>query len=235
MRLSRSVSLWIHFFLDQCLPPLIRDNRWFMAIPFRLLFGDKASIFASFKDEAPFMSPEAFRRTYAQLADVHLDRPTDLNAACTEAIEGALVGRTVLDAGCGRGWLAARLAPRAMVTGLDQHIDPALPEAHPGVTWVEGSVSALPFDDDAFDTVVCTHTLEHVQDLAATVRELRRVARQRLIVVVPRQRPYQHTFDLHLHFFPVRGSLLIAMGGHGGLQECTDRGGDWFYVEDQCS
>ena len=30
MRLSRDVPLRIHFLLDECLPPIVRDQRWFM-------------------------------------------------------------------------------------------------------------------------------------------------------------------------------------------------------------
>jgi len=41
------------------------------------------------------------------------------------------------------------------------------------VRFVEGSVEDLPFPDDAFDTVVSTHTLEHVQRIGVALSELR--------------------------------------------------------------
>jgi SAM-dependent methyltransferase len=234
MRLSRDVALWIHFLLDECFPPLIRDSRWFVWLPFRLLFGDRAEVFLGFKERAPQLSPAEFRDVYAQVAPVLIQRETDLNTACAEAIEANLVGGSVLDAGAGRGWLARRLAARGdvHVHAIDIHVDPALREAEPGIGWVEGSVEALPFPDGAFDTVICAHTLEHVQDLPKALAELRRVARQRLIVVVPKQRPYRYTFDLHLHFFPTRSSVIVGLGRRSGLRECTDCGGDWLFVED---
>jgi hypothetical protein len=43
----------------------------------------------------------------------------------------------------------------------------------------------------------------HVQDAHAALEELRCVAKRRLIVVLPKQRPYRYTFDLHLRFFPL--------------------------------
>ncbi|MEI2817957.1 MAG: methyltransferase domain-containing protein [Microthrixaceae bacterium] len=46
---------------------------------------------------------------------------------------------------------------------------------------------ALPFSDDSFDVVVCSHVLEHVPDDRAAMRELARVTRPkgRLLVMVP--------------------------------------------------
>ncbi|MEQ1572054.1 MAG: class I SAM-dependent methyltransferase [Myxococcota bacterium] len=233
MRLSRNLTLWVHFALDQCLPPLVRDSRWFMRLPLWLAAREQTELLLTFKDRAPTLTPAEFAAAYRQLAHRTIDRETDLNTACVEAIDAAVVGSRVLDAGCGRGWLTRRLAQRFTATGLDIVIDPELARSAPSVRWVEGATEELPFEDGAFDTVVCAHTLEHVLDLPATVRELRRVAAKRLIVVVPRQRPYRYTFDLHLHFFPMASSLRLALGRAPGFVECSDRGGDWFYVEDR--
>jgi len=46
-------------------------------------------------------------------------------------------------------------------------------------------VTALPFTDKQFDTVLCSHTIEHVDDPAAMFRELRRVGRSVTIVIPP--------------------------------------------------
>jgi len=235
MPISRSLALAIHFVLDECVPPILRDRAWFTWLPFQLLFGRHAETFRSFKDRAHDLSPEEFRRVYAETAPVHLERPTDLNAACLRRIRARIAGRTVLEVGCGRGHLAGLLATAHDVTACDIAIDRALPARHPRVTFREENVERLSFADRAFDTVVCTHTLEHVQDLDAAVRELRRVARRRLIVVVPRQRPYRYTFDLHLHFFPL-GHMLAARfpperGAGGRILENV--GGDWCYEEER--
>ncbi|MEM6928230.1 MAG: hypothetical protein AAF602_14955, partial [Myxococcota bacterium] len=119
MRLSRSVSLWIHWVLDQLLPPALRDHPWLMGPAFRLLFGRHAETFATFKARAPRMSDDEIRDVYAATAEVHIDRETDLNLSCAERIEARTIGPRVLDAGCGRGWLAKRLATAHEVTGVD--------------------------------------------------------------------------------------------------------------------
>ena len=92
----------------------------------------------------------------------------------------------------------------------------------------------MPFEASAFDTVVCTHVLEHVRDIHAALAELRRVAARRLVIVVPRERPYRFGFNLHLSFFPYRFSVMNVIGrdsGHNKVQVELE-GGDWFYIED---
>jgi 2-polyprenyl-3-methyl-5-hydroxy-6-metoxy-1,4-benzoquinol methylase len=85
----------------------------------------------------------------------------------------------VLDAGCGTGSVLRELARMGHdATGLD-----ALPEAvvlarqrSPESRVEVGSVTALPFPDEAFDGVLVLDVLEHVDDRAA-LREAARVLR----------------------------------------------------------
>lgn len=233
MPISRGTTRFVHFLLDECVPPVLRDRRWFMWGPFRLLFGRQAETFMTFKDRAHLLSEEEFRRVYEETAAAHLDRPTDLNEACTAAVLRSALG-TVLEVGCGRGHLAGLLAASHDVTACDIRIDPAMPARLPAVRFREESLSGLSFDDRSFDTVVCAHVLEHVLDLPRAVAELRRIARRRLVVVLPRQRPYRYTFDLHLRFFPLSSSVLDAFLPHGRLaaRRLENLGGDWFYEEE---
>lgn len=231
MNLSRGVTLWIHFVFDHILPPVLRDQKWFMWLPFKLLFREKAEIFFSFKATAAGLSPEKFRDIYTQAAPVFIQRETDLNVASIAAIEELVLGQTVLDVACGRGFLAKRLASKYRVTGADIVLDHTLITARPEISFFEANLEHLPFDDGQFDTVICAHTLEHVQHPAHAISELRRVTARRLLVVVPRQRPYRYTFDLHLHFFPYAHDLINFMGHGEGY--CRDVGGDWLYLWDR--
>lgn len=217
--------------LDEMLPPALRDSRWFMWLPFRLVFGGKANIFFDFKDNAYKMLPEEIRGVYELTQDVHLQRETDINDACIAAIQDSIVGESVLDAGCGNGYLCKLLADEYMVSGIDFIIDPELPRQVPSVQFKESEVTVIPYPDNSFDTVICAHTLEHVPDTAVLIRELRRVALRRLIIVLPRQRSYRYTFDLHLHFFPYRYDVLALMKDAPNYQ-CKLIGSDWFYYED---
>lgn len=230
MKISRNLSGRIGWVLDNLLPPALRDAGWFMRPAMRLLFGDKAGLFMTFKEQAPLMSGAELLRRYEETADVHLDRETDLTPVVVDRILGDLLGDSVLDIACGKGYLARAIAGRTgrRVTAMDFNLPEGDP--HPLVTFVRGSIERLDFADRAFDTVVSTHTLEHVVDLPAAVAELRRVARRRLIVVVPCQRNYRYTFDLHLHFFRYPHDLMLVMRNPCG-RVCR-LGDDLYYCED---
>src|SRR5687768_6981434 len=212
MNIRRSTARKVHFILDECIPPVVRDTRWFMWIPFKVLFGKKAEYFFSFKERAMEASGQEIHEVYVATADVHLHRETDLNDQCLAAIKASIVGTTVLDVGCGRGYLADQLSRAGLdVSACDFRIPDEVRTRFPHIRFEHAQAEALPFAPGSFDTVICTHTLEHVQHLTLAIDELRRVARRRLIIVVPRQRPYRYTFDLHLHFFPYRHSLLTHL------------------------
>jgi SAM-dependent methyltransferase len=98
--------------------------------------------------------------------------------------------KTILDAGCGTGAILSRLGNPARNVGVD-----LAPEAiafckERGLDNVrQGDICALPFADDSFDAVICSSVLYHewVKDVAAAMRELRRVLRPGglLFVILP--------------------------------------------------
>jgi ubiquinone/menaquinone biosynthesis C-methylase UbiE len=230
--LNRHLTTKIAFVIDELIPPFLRDSKWFMWIPFKILFGDKAGAFFEFKENVFSMSFEQIQGTYKALEAAHIQRETDLNEACTSEILDNIVGDNVLEVGCGRVHLAQRIEAKAKVTACDMVVSDALYEKHPLIDLLEADIENLPFSDGEFDTVVSTHTLEHVLNITQAISELRRVAKKRLIVVVPRQRPYKYTFDLHIHFFPYECSLLTHMAGAGHPRELKLLDGDWYYQED---
>ncbi len=235
MQLPRDLTLLAHFLFDSFIPPILRDSKWFMWLPFKILFGKKAQIFFEFKAMALNLSHQEFIQLYQQASGAFIARETDLNRACIEAIESEIVGNTVLDIACGRGFLAKRLAKRHHVTAADLLLDPQLIADCPHIRFQQAQLECLPFSDAEFDTVVCAHTLEHVQDLHQAILELRRVTAKRLIIVAPKQRPYKYTFDLHLHFFPYAWSLLTILRPFSRKHYLKEIHRDWFYLEDRAA
>ncbi len=233
MQVSRKLSIVLNFVINELLPPALRDSRWVMGVLFKLAFGERADIFLNFRERAPFMSELEYERCYRETAACNLIKGSDLNAACLERIPREVVGSRVVEVGCGRGLLAGRLAARRLEVTACDIITPEADARPPGVRFVTAPAERLPFADGSFDTAVCTHVLEHVRDLDGALVELRRVATRRLIIVVPRERPYRFGFNLHLSFFPYRYSVINAIGKRGsGRFDLRLEGGDWFYVEE---
>jgi hypothetical protein len=78
-------------------------------------------------------------------------------------------GLRVLDVGCGDRPYDALLSRAAELVGFDV---PGNPYAD-----LHGSIESIPVEDGSFDVALCLQVLEHVDDPAAAVRELRRVVR----------------------------------------------------------
>lgn len=93
----------------------------------------------------------------------------------------------LLDAGCGAGLLSLLATLRgAQVSGLDASA-PLLEIARervPSADFREGDLEALPFADDSFDAVTAVNVVFYASDMAASIRELGRVARPGGRVVV---------------------------------------------------
>jgi SAM-dependent methyltransferase len=87
--------------------------------------------------------------------------------------------RRVLDAGCGRGNIAERVAVAtgAAVVGLDQSQRMVELTRARGIDAVQGDVRALPFSDGEFDCVLAAWMLFHVEDVDEALAELARVLR----------------------------------------------------------
>ncbi|HKA93198.1 MAG TPA: class I SAM-dependent methyltransferase [Acidimicrobiia bacterium] len=222
--------MWITDVLDRYLPPSVRDSRLFSNLARRMYNGLAIDI-VELKDKAFYLTRAEFAEFYQKLHSRFDQGITDLTPESLDAVLDAVRGKRVLDVACGLGYVCERLAPDHEVVGCDVAVQAGRRGTHSNVRWCDGNVEELPFRDRAFDTVVSTHTLEHVQRFGVALNELRRVARERIVVVVPHQRPYRTTFNPHIHFFPYRFSLLAWTG--------TERphtldlvGGDWLYVED---
>lgn len=130
-----------------------------------------------------------------------------------------VVGESVVDVGFSVGDLLMILARAGKnISGLDiakEYVDDLsgrMAELGFEADLRQGGMEQIPFEDDAFDTVVTTHTLEHVRDLKASVAELKRIARKRIIVIVPKETYSTRSDNYHTQFFSDKQMLVDAMG-----------------------
>jgi SAM-dependent methyltransferase len=113
-------------------------------------------------------------------------------------------GKRVLDIGCGAGYGSAELAHSAdWVAGIDvaaEAVDFA--SSHylaPNLVFEQGSATALPHGDAAFDLVVAFEVIEHLENWRGFLEEARRVLRPcgQLIVSTPNKLYYTESRGEH--------------------------------------
>jgi SAM-dependent methyltransferase len=85
-------------------------------------------------------------------------------------------GERAVEIGCGNGRYLERI-PDGIGMDLSMGMLDAARARIPGRPLVQGDAQALPFPDDAFDTVLAPMMLYHVPDRAQAAREMRRVLR----------------------------------------------------------
>ena len=96
--------------------------------------------------------------------------------------------RTILDVGCGDGNLVRTWEARHGLRALGSDLSPyrtAYARKHGQGTFLCSRADALPFVDDQFEAISMIEVLEHMEDPATVLRELRRVARKVVLVSVP--------------------------------------------------
>jgi SAM-dependent methyltransferase len=136
-------------------------------------------------------------------------------AAWLEA-QAAAAGRDyrVLDVGCGPKPYYPFFAERAReYVGIDVVENPAAE--------LRGPVEALPVEDGSFDVVLCTQVLEHCDDPAQAVRELRRVT-------APGGRVLASTHGVQVYHPSPQDYWRWT---HEGLRRLFEEGVEWASVE----
>jgi ubiquinone/menaquinone biosynthesis C-methylase UbiE len=136
-------------------------------------------------------------------------------------------GLTVVDAGCGSGYLLPELAATgARVIAVD-HAPNQLQKAREralslglsGVEFRAGDLAALPVDDASVDAVFAYLSLHHIPSPEAAVRDMRRVLRPGGVLVITDFRAHEEAWlasehaDLWLGFDPAQVASWMRAAG----------------------
>ncbi len=230
--MNRRVTNLIRTIMDEWLPPIVRDNRWFMWPLFQLAYrGRDVPQLMELKHTIWDYTPAQYKALYSGLDSISRNRPTDLNKRCIDALTDAITDADIriLDVGCGSGFLARHLAqtlPGRTVSALD--VVPPHPPLPEHIDFLEADIGTLTLEPNSVDVITCCHVLEHLLDYRDVMAELVSAARHRVIFVVPRQRPFFYTLDEHVNFFLFPEKFAYEVGLDRYRVEVLD--GDLFYV-----
>ncbi|MBI3965462.1 MAG: methyltransferase domain-containing protein [Chloroflexi bacterium] len=137
--------------------------------------------------------PSVFDEVAEQYDDTHSPAVTEhYLAKRARFIDGLLQpASTIVDVGCGTGYLAARLATLGhRVTGCDPSagmLEQARRRERRAVRWIQADGAGLPIPPASVDCAITVAALHHVFDprrVAQTVRELYRIVRPSGIVII---------------------------------------------------
>lgn len=127
--------------------------------------------------------------------------------------------QTILDAGCGEGFVISRLAGKNMV-GLDISMSALdIARAHnPDTPFAVGDIYSMPFKPESFDLVFALEVMEHLHDPEKAMLEMGRMSKRYCLLSVPNE-PYFRIMDV------LRGKNLSRLGNDiEHLQNWTDGG-----------
>jgi ubiquinone/menaquinone biosynthesis C-methylase UbiE len=105
--------------------------------------------------------------------------------------------RSMLEVGAGNGYFSHTFNEAFELTSLDFSKNMLDMNPLPWDQKVVGDAEHLPFDDNSFDIVFCGNLLHHLEDPVIAVREMKRVAREHVILIEPNvQNPLMFAFGL---------------------------------------
>ena len=212
-KLKSKVSKKIKFILDEYFPPIMRDQPWFYK-PIIRIWNKKMD--PEFKRKAFYFDDQQFQEEYEKIVPM---RSTDMTASTVKFVLNNLSGSSILEVGCGNGEMSILCARKGyVVTATDISVGNlkllkekvSLEEIDLNVGFL--NVENISYQDKSFDTTLCLHTIEHVRNLYKSIEELKRVTKDRIIVIVPKQRFFKYTCDYHLNFFGSSEQLIQAFG-----------------------
>ena len=221
----------IRFVLEELLPPILRDSFIFKLIVKKLYRNDKTH--QNLKYNILNISKKKYKKYYENMPQIHNN--SDLSKKCIDEILRYIKPRSIIDVGCGNGFLLKKIRDRnksVELNGTEIVISKEIKEKlkTKKIKIFEKNIENLNGFKKKYDTVICSHVLEHVLDINLAYANLKKICKKRVIIVVPRERPYEYTFNGHIHFFPYKWSLINTIRPKNKFL-IKDLNRDFLYIE----
>ena len=222
--MRREITGNILYFLDLLLPPIIRNSFIFSKI-----FKSK-----KFKSDIITKNQKIIKDYYTSFSSTRMRyRKTDLSKKSLTMIKDVCIAgnhKKICDLGGGNLFLKSylKLSLGIDIDVLDFNYSDKNNES------VELNLEEnLDFiEDNYYDLCISTHTIEHLLNSKQFLNEMRRISSKEILLVFPKQFPYEHTPDLHINFFPYKFEVEKLFGKIDNTQkQLIDLKYDWFYFE----
>ncbi len=149
-----------------------------------------------------------------------VSKKTDINSYHLSLIKNLLKNSKsvkVLDIGCGTGYLINHINEyfsSSKLVGIDFNApseeSTKCNSRNNQIQFIAGDIetSLLNFSDNHFEIVLCTHVLEHLINPEDILFQLRRVVKDKLIIICPLEKEFKWGMNYHVNFFPTKKHFL---------------------------
>jgi len=220
----REITGNILYYLDILLPPLIRNSFIFSKI-FKT---------EKFKSDIITQNQEIIKNYYnsSSFAKI-MTRESDLTKKSLNMIKDIVVAgnyKKICDLGGGNLFLKNELD---LSLGVDVDVlDFNYSDKNYGNDEYNLEEKLDFIEDNYYELCISTHTIEHLLNSKQFLNEMRRISSKEILLVFPKQFPYEHTPDTHINFFPFKFEVEKLFGKIDNKQkQLHDLKYDWFYFE----
>jgi len=131
--------------------------------------------------------------------------------------------RTIVDVGCGEGYVLDRISKIRIferLVGVDksEELTRKASGLYPSLAFSKASAYSLPYNSGEFDLALACEVLEHLEDYEKAIIELKRISNKFIIITVPLE-PLWRVFNM------VRTSYITSLGNTPGHLQHWNRKG----------